>query len=133
MSRGAALFELSIKGDFSSAHFLRGYDGPCKDLHGHTWKVEIVIRSPRLDKIGLVVDFRMIKRRLKDFLMHIDHVNLNELAYFKKVNPSTENLAKYIYKEFGRQVKPLKIKSVIVWESEVASVKYFEGQGSGGK
>lgn len=120
------LFELSIKGDFASAHFLRDYDGPCKDLHGHTWKVEVAVTSPKLNRIGLVVDFRLIKRQLKDFLMIIDHVNLNEIAYFKKVNPSTENLAKYIYREFGKVVRPFKIKQVTVWESDAASVRYYE-------
>jgi len=120
------MFELSIKGDFASAHFLKGYDGPCKDLHGHTWKVEVVLQSDQLNSVGLVVDFKEIKKQLKDFLMAIDHVNLNELSYFKEINPSTENLAKYIYDGFTLKIQPLKIKQVTVWESDVASVTYFK-------
>jgi len=120
------MFELSIKSDFASAHFLKGYDGPCKDLHGHTWKVEVVLQSDKLNNVGLVIDFKEIKKRLKNFLMTIDHVNLNDLSYFQQVNPSTENLARYIYDGFSKEIHPLKIKRVTVWESEVASVTYYE-------
>lgn len=120
------MFELSVNGDIASAHFLRGYNGPCKDLHGHTWKIEVTVRSAKLDKIGLVVDFRVIKRKLKDFLMRIDHVCLNDLPYFKKVNPTTENIAKYIYDEFSKVIRPLKLVKVRVWESETSSVTYFK-------
>ena len=120
------MFELSIKSDFASAHFLKGYDGPCKDLHGHTWKVEVVLQSEKLNSVGLVIDFKEIKKQLKEFLMAIDHVNLNDLSYFQQVNPSTENLAKYIYDGFSKGIQPLKIKRVTVWESDVASVTYYE-------
>ena len=120
------MFELSITGDLASAHFLRGYDGPCKDLHGHTWKVEVTIQSEKLNGIGLVVDFRDMKCRLKDILKPIDHVCLNDLAYFKTVNPSTENLAQYIFREFSKACRPFVLKRVRVWESETSSVTYSE-------
>lgn len=120
------MFELSITGDFASAHFLRNYEGPCKNLHGHTWKVEATVQSDRINDIGLVVDFRDMKQRLKQTLMPIDHVCLNDLPYFKEVNPSTENLAIYIYREFKSAVHPFVLKSVRVWESESSSVTYSE-------
>lgn len=120
------MFELSITGHFASAHLLRGYDGPCKNLHGHTWKVEVTIAAEKLDKIGLVVDFKDMKKRLNHFLDKIDHVNLNDLPAFKDVNPSTENLAKYIYQEFAKECQPLPLKRVRVWESDTASITYYE-------
>ena len=120
------MFELSIKGDIASAHYLRGYEGKCKDLHGHTWKIEVIIASNQLDAIGMVADFAVLKRQLKEFLMAIDHVCLNDLPYFKEVNPTTENIAKYIYTNFSQTVAPLKIKEVQVWESDLASVVYHE-------
>ena len=120
------MFEISIKDNIASAHYLRGYEGRCKDLHGHTWKVEVVIESKKLDKIGMVVDFVELKKKLKEFLKPIDHVCLNDLAYFKKNNPTTENIAKYIYDNFQEKIKPLKIKYVQVWESDSSSVVYFE-------
>ncbi|OGX07539.1 MAG: 6-carboxytetrahydropterin synthase QueD [Omnitrophica WOR_2 bacterium GWA2_47_8] len=120
------MFELSIKGDFASAHQLRGYQGNCKDLHGHTWRVELTAQSETLDDIGMVVDFKIIKQQFREFLMRIDHVNLNDLPYFKKVNPTSEHLAQYIFQEFGKIIKPLKIKQVRVWESDTSDVTYYE-------
>lgn len=120
------MFELTITSDFSSAHFLRNYEGPCKNLHGHTWKVAVTIASEKLNDIGLVVDFREMKRTLKEILMPLDHVCLNDLPYFQEVNPSTENLAKYIYREFLKVSCPFILKRVRVWESETSSVTYFE-------
>ncbi len=120
------MFELSINDDIAAAHFLRDYDGPCKDLHGHTWKVEITIASDQLNDIGLVIDFRELKKKLKEVLAHIDHVCLNDLSFFKNNNPSTENLAKYIYREFAGRCKPFELKKVCVRESDSSSVTYYE-------
>ena len=120
------MFELSIKGHLASAHYLPGYDGPCKNLHGHTWKVEVTIVSDRLDKIGMVADFAVLKKQLRAFLMPLDHVCLNDLPYFKEHHPTTENLAQYIYQNFSRLIAPLRIKRVQAWESENASVVYYE-------
>ena len=120
------MFELSITGDIAAAHFLRGYEGPCKNLHGHTWKIEITLLADQLNEIGLVVDFAEVKKKLREFLLSLDHVCLNDLPFFKEVNPSTENLAKYIYEEFAKVTKPFILKRVRVWESETSSVTYFQ-------
>ncbi len=118
------MFDLSVAADFSSAHFLRNYNGPCENLHGHTWKVEIVISSPTLNEIGLVVDFREVKEKFHAFLNTLDHVCLNDLPYFKENNPSTENLARYIYEAFLGPDGPYRVKQVRVWESDSCSVTY---------
>ena len=55
------MFEVSVSMNFSAAHNLRGYQGKCEALHGHNWKVEVVLRAARLDKIGMVEDFTFIK------------------------------------------------------------------------
>lgn len=120
------MFELSIKSHIAAAHYLRGYEGPCKELHGHTWKIEVTLQSETLNEIGLVVDFKDVKCKLEKFLKPLDHVCLNDLEFFKVNNPSTENIAKYIFENFGREVVPLKIKQVQVWESDNASVTYYE-------
>lgn len=120
------MFELTVTGDIAAAHFLRGYDGPCKDLHGHTWKLEVTIVAETLNDIGLVMDFRDVKKKLREFLAHLDHVCLNDLPYFKDHNPSTEELARYIYREFTPQCAPFQLVRVRVWESESSSVTYYE-------
>lgn len=120
------MFELSIKGKIASAHFLRGHEGKCKNLHGHTWRIEAAIMSDQLDEIGMVADFTVLKRQLKEFLSTIDHICLNDLPFFKEVNPTTENISKYIYIHFADVIKPLKIKTVQVRESDTSSVTYYE-------
>ncbi len=120
------MFELKVKDHIASAHQLRGYDGPCAVLHGHTWKVEVVLTGEQLNAIGLLLDFKILKKKLKEVLMPLDHVNLNEHPAFLDMNPSTENLAKYIYGQLKPVVLPLKLKSVEVFESDTASIVYYE-------
>ena len=120
------MFELSVKGDFCASHILVGHEGKCRHLHGHTWKVEVIIKSEKLDAVGRVVDFSVVKKELREFLDTIDHVHLNDLPPFKDVNPTTENLAKYIYEGFGKVCRPLALKCVTVWESDSALVMYYQ-------
>ncbi len=118
------MIELKVKGDFCAAHLLRGYEGHCNRLHGHTWKVEITIVSNQLDHLGMVVDFKMVKKNLKQFLEQLDHTYLNEWPAFQHINPTTENLAKYIYDGMVPICLPLKLTQVQVWESDLASIIY---------
>jgi len=121
------MYSLKVQGVFSSAHNLRGYKGKCEDLHGHNWIVEIVIKSAKLDDIGMVLDFKYLKKKLNAILEQMDHKYLNKLDYFKKVNgvnPTSENIAKYIYKKLKPQVSLL--NSVTVWENSTSSANYEE-------
>ncbi len=120
------MFELKVRDHIAAAHYLRGYEGPCKELHGHTWQIEITVMSENLNDMGLVVDFKDIKKRLKSFLDQLDHVCLNDLPAFDEENPTTENIAKFIYQNFAKDLKPLTLKSVQVWESDTASITYYE-------
>ncbi|MBU0467553.1 MAG: 6-carboxytetrahydropterin synthase QueD [Candidatus Omnitrophica bacterium] len=120
------MFELKIKGEFSSAHLLREYDGKCKNLHGHNWKVEIEVFKEELDAIGMVADFGLLKSKMNEILDIVDHQCLNDLDHFKKVNPTSENIAKYIYAQYSKVIDPIKVKSVSVWESDSSCVKYYE-------
>ena len=120
------MFELKVRDHIASAHTLVGYDGPCAKLHGHTWHIEVTVTGNQLDKVGLLADFKAIKMQLKDVLMPLDHVNLNDLPAFAGINPSTENLAKHIYTQFSKIIAPLKLTQVQVWESDTASVIYYE-------
>jgi len=120
------MFEVTVQGSIASAHQLHGYDGPCKNMHGHTWKVEMVVCGNTLDGVGLLADFKVLKNTLKEVLMPLDHVVLNDLPAFKELNPSTENLARHIYRALSVQCVPLRLKQVQVWESDTASVIYYE-------
>lgn len=121
------MFELMVEDSFNAAHQLKGYEGPCEKLHGHTWRVQVFLIGTSLDSLGMMVDFKKVKKKLRGSLEELDHSNLNDLSYFKKVNPTSENVAKLIYgklkEKFGRVVK---ISRVTVFESERASASYYE-------
>lgn len=118
------MYSVKVELSFSSAHNLRGYKGKCEELHGHNWKVELVAKAAALDKTGMVMDFKLLKAALAKVLEPLDHKYLNHLPYFKKVNPTSENIAKYLY----RQLKPVlpRLFSLTVWESENSAATYSE-------
>jgi len=118
------MYEIKVSCEFSSAHSLREYRGKCEELHGHNWKVELAVASGCLDKAGLVMDFKKLKQQLWMVLEKLDHKHLNEIVFFKKVNPTSENIARYIYDRVKRNLPA--VKSVTVWESEKASATYYE-------
>ena len=122
------MFEMQVKGTFDAAHHLRGYVGKCSRLHGHTWTVELDVQGETLDEVGMLVDFKDLNRLLKETLEPLDHQYLNDLLPFRNVNPTAENIAKYLYETlapqplFGRRAAHL--ASVRVWESPHSSVCY---------
>lgn len=117
------MYTIKVKAVFSSAHNLREYQGKCEQLHGHNWEVEAVISKGSLNKTGMVEDFRIVKEKLNAILEDLDHKYLNEIPYFKTVNPTSENIAKYIYDKLKDQFPG--INSVTVWESGNSSATYY--------
>ncbi|MEE8185899.1 MAG: 6-carboxytetrahydropterin synthase QueD [Thermodesulfobacteriota bacterium] len=128
------MYELTVITDFAAAHSLREYEGECENLHGHNWKVEAAVITDRLDDTGLAVDFKLLKKWLNDILEGLDHRYLNELELFKTKNPSSENIARFIFKKLEKSLKAydeakgrgVYIKKVTVWESERAWASYYE-------
>lgn len=116
------MYEVKVISWFSSAHRLRDYKGKCEQLHGHNWKVEVVVYSKKLNNIGIVIDFKELKNRLSKVLADLDHRDLNNLSYFKKVNPTSENIARYIHRQMELNL-PFR---VTVWESETACASYYK-------
>ncbi|MEP6925132.1 MAG: 6-carboxytetrahydropterin synthase QueD [Pyrinomonadaceae bacterium] len=101
----AGIFEVMIERHFSSAHQLRGYKGKCENLHGHNYKIEIFVRGSELNNVGLLVDFGDIKAAADDIVRYLDHRNLNDLPPFdEELNPSAENLAKYILEYIASRI-----------------------------
>ncbi|MDQ1613547.1 MAG: 6-pyruvoyltetrahydropterin/6-carboxytetrahydropterin synthase [Pyrinomonadaceae bacterium] len=101
----SGMFEVMIERNFSSAHQLRGYKGKCENLHGHNYKIEIFARGRELDHIGLLVDFGDLKTAADEIVTYLDHRNINELPPFDaELNPSAENLARYILERVAARV-----------------------------
>lgn len=121
------MFFLTVEESFSAAHQLRGYEGPCEALHGHTWRVLADVAGKKTDRLGILIDFKVLKNKLFKVLKDLDHKNLNDLKPFRKINPTSENVAKYVFLklkgEFGGGAK---LSGVTVFESPTSSARYHE-------
>ena len=122
------MFEVSVKESFSGAHRLKGYRGKCESLHGHNWDVEVFVAAKKLDHSGLSIDFKVLKNKLNGVLVSLDHSDLNGVAFFKKINPSAENIAKYIFVNLKKALKGEKVslRRVSVWETRDSCATYYE-------
>lgn len=122
------MFELDVIREFSSAHCLKGYCGNCSEKHGHNWSVQVFIRSEKLDEIGIAVDFKALKRELDALLCELDHKDLNSIPPFDKLNPTSENIAMYIYKRLSGKLNGngVKVYRVRVGENASSGASYFE-------
>jgi 6-pyruvoyltetrahydropterin/6-carboxytetrahydropterin synthase len=119
-------YALTVRTAFSAAHRLREYEGNCERLHGHNWRVEVTIESRVLDRQGIALDFRVIKSHLAELLSRFDHRFLNDVAPFDGMNPSSENLARYLFEEMEKRIpQPAGVARVAVWESEDARAEYY--------
>lgn len=122
------MYEVKIVTQFAAAHRLENFYGKCESLHGHNWKVEVFLVGDTLDKAGLLMDFGVMKARTREVLEEIDHKYLNELAAFQDRNPTSENLARYLYERLGATLnrERAKIHRVNVWESDTACASYYQ-------
>lgn len=122
------MYRLKIVTSFAAAHCLINYQGDCENLHGHNWKVEVSVTAQELDKAGLGIDFKVLKRETNDLLKSLDHKYLNELAPFRETSPSSENLARYIHHELSNKLNNdnIRVEIVTVWESDFAGASYYE-------
>ena len=121
------MYELKIITEFSAAHNLRNFRGKCEALHGHNWKVEVVISGRDLDESGVVLDFAEVKAATSEVMSEIDHRYLNDLPFFTEHNPSSENIARYIFQRLQEKIDNdrVRIRRVTAWESQDACATYF--------
>lgn len=126
------MFEISIKSHFSAAHHLREYKGKCETQHGHNWDVEVYIRGSQLDSTGILVDFKDLKAHVLSMLDQLDHTDLNSLESFTEVNPTSENIAKYLYGSLSDRMncERYKVFRVSVHETPGSIASYWEGSDS---
>lgn len=122
------MYELKIITSFSAAHRLENFYGKCESLHGHNWKVEVFLMGEMLDEAGLLLDFGVVKARTRELLEEIDHKYLNELPAFSHQNPSSENLASFLFQRLAAVLNQdgVKVSRVNVWESDTSCASYFQ-------
>ncbi len=120
------MYRLTVRHHFDAAHFLRNYRGKCAQLHGHRWLVEVSVEGKALDETGMLVDFSYIKQNLKTKLAELDHGLINDFAYFQSINPTAENLAKYLFAELSHLLAGANLEKVRVYETPDAWAEYWE-------
>ncbi len=122
------VYEIYVKDHFAAAHVLKGYDGNCSNMHGHNWMVEAYIRCTRLNKLGFGLDFMDVKAVITDILAKLDHTTLNDVAEFSHINPTSENISKFLYKEMSRRLNTehIAVSKVMVMESPGCGSSYQE-------
>ena len=122
------MYEISVDESFAAAHNLRDYHGKCEDLHGHNYKVRVVLEGKELDSTGLLYDFVHLKQVIQAVIRSLDHKYLNELAPFDALNPSAENIAKHIYEEMAKHLlkspNAARVSGVTVWETDSSAATY---------
>jgi len=97
-------------------------------MHGHNWKVEVEVSGNKLDNIGMVMDFKEIKKSTNEIVNELDHQFLNDLKPFENMNPTAENIAQYIYYELAKVLSKndVQVKSIKLWENDRSAVTYSE-------
>lgn len=124
----AGVFEIYVKSHFSAAHRLNGYDGDCARIHGHNWIIEAYVQCSELSPIGIGIDFRDIKTAIREVLSTLDHSDLNELEPFRNENPTSENIARYLYRALSSKLNDgkIRISRIKVSETPGAGAFYWE-------
>ncbi len=125
------MYEISAKFSISSAHYLNRYEGKCKNLHGHNWKITVYVQGEKLDDSGMLIDFNVLKKHFKIIESELDHVNLNELSFFNQKNPTAENISEFIFNRITELLKKAgemnaKVSKVSVYETENCEAVYYK-------
>lgn len=122
------MYKLTIRTSFAAAHNLINYQGDCENLHGHNWRVEVTVAASELDKAGLCIDFKVLKREAGVVIQELDHKYLNENPAFAGMSPSSEHISRYLYQRLSERLNSdmIKVDSITVWESDNASACYYE-------
>ncbi|RME32698.1 MAG: 6-carboxytetrahydropterin synthase QueD [Deltaproteobacteria bacterium] len=120
------MYYLTVQTHFAAAHNLVNYQGDCENLHGHNWKVEVQVRARDLDKAGLGIDFKILKRETNRLLDQLDHTYLNDLEMFRGISPSSENISRFLFEQLSSRLNSdnVTVTEVRVWESENACASY---------
>ncbi len=120
------MYYVTVIKHFSAAHHLRDYEGKCERQHGHNYRVELQLKSPIIDRSGMVADFTVLRAALDKVLQRFDHQDLNEVKPFDKLNPTAENIAKLIWEEMNLRfnTRRIKVSKVTVWETESSYATY---------
>lgn len=124
------MYDIFIKTHFAGAHHLRDYPGDCENPHGHNWRVEVTVRAQEVDSLGMGIDFKVLKKYVKEAIDTLDHRDLNTHPAFLEKNPSSEHIAQYIFEMLQKPLDHERygLYSVTVYETDSAGLTYYGKQ-----
>ncbi len=121
------MYKLAIEVSISASHYLRHYSGPCQRMHGHNWKIQVVVTGKQLNEAGMIIDFKELSDLTWQVIGRFDHQTFNELPPFDTLNPTAENMAKYFYHEIGRILpEGVSMSAIRLWETDKYMLEYSE-------
>ncbi len=123
------IWRLTVRSEFCAGHALRHYQGKCENLHGHNFFVEATLQGEKLqDDVEYLMDFKDIKKILKEVLDELDHKVINDTPPFTQINPTSENLAQYIWQKIHDKLQDqdVDVYCVTVSEKSAQSATYLE-------
>lgn len=119
------MYKLTVMTQFSAAHRLEGYEGQCERLHGHNYRVELLLGCEELNEAGMVMDFKDVKGMAENIIQRFDHTYLNEVEPFDVLNPTAEQIARHIAEQVaGRLPEGIRVLEATCWESDRCSASY---------
>ena len=120
------MFKVSKEMMISATHRVREHQGGCERIHGHNWKIIVTVGSEMLNEMGMVIDFKDLKHSMHKIIMPMDHNDINDYSPFDKINPTSENLAKFIFDEMSKELNDnrKRIVEVKVYETDTSMATY---------
>ncbi|HEV7663633.1 MAG TPA: 6-carboxytetrahydropterin synthase [Chloroflexota bacterium] len=121
-------YEVGVVGSFTAQHHLVGDFGPASLPHGHTYRVDAEVTGAALRDNGTLFDITSLQQALDAILGQLNDCNLNGIDAFRRLNPTAEVVAKYIFEGVApalgqRGLGELRIR---VWESADAFAAYVD-------
>lgn len=126
---------ITSESSFDAAHFLTNYEGKCKNIHGHRWRLVVTIKGELTN--GMLVDFGDFKKDIKDLCDYFDHSFIVEKGSLDKklfdllnkqfvlrvveFRTTAENFSKYIFEEMSKKYS---VKEVCVYETPNNCARY---------
>ena len=120
------MYEVSKEIMISATHRVREHQGGCERIHGHNWKILVYVEAKELNNMGMVIDFKDLKNIMIKVIMPMDHNDINTYPPFDKLNPTSENISKYIFDEMSKELDDDRkhISKVEVYETDNSKAIY---------
>lgn len=113
------MYEIGVVAQFEAAHRLKGDFGPAVRMHGHTYRLEVVVRGERLDGSNVLYDIGRLREEVDALAGRLSYRDLNEVPGLEGVNTTAEAMARFCWEALAPGLAGSGLASLVVrvWES----------------